>query len=684
MKKNIWILSFLLILLTFVFVYPSFNQLSIYRITEYSRYYDVENCNKIGLQIENNQFLSDLDAREYFENIDRIANENNVVVSLTDIVRDESGSELINFYLTSNDKYISKALVLEKGYADELSSGVTYSSLSDDPRHKIALIFSDTVLKVTSILNCNVKASFFNLVSIDGDSETNFTNFISDLTQIYPELITVRQINPLINDQLSDLHYIDNQFDDLEIKFAIVLILTLVLGAKIFSVQKKISLYKIEGYSNIQIYWMIFLNYFLKGISAVFLLTLIVHFIKYGSNSETFTSLILLYSIQFIQLCVMCLVVSLIFFLIIKAIPITSSNKGKNELNEVQWVAYVVKVAVVFFMIPIMISSISYVHDFVMMNYRHDKTAKSLVNYYVFNTQGSSNYALDIGSKNYVSLHDDFVWNNGLFDQAKALYIEDYASFDPNHKDEYYAVDKSYLKQIGLLDDSANFDDIYIFIKEGIKVDVEEFKEKMLNTVRDPLPIHVITHNLNLQSYVTTDLLLSDEIQDLPLVYLPEEKIFEGQLNYKILYYDGTLSEVQEYVDNMFRSHGYSPFFNMLPLKSAYEQTFQAYNSRNINYMVQFIILLVAYILSNQFLLEVDIDNNNKRYFLSMTEGINPYTTSTYFLKFASASMIALLLCVISRRIPIDSSLVVISGFLILAELILYLIYLVACNRIRI
>ena len=99
--------------------------------------------------------------------------------------------------------------------------------------------------------------------------------------------------------------------------------------------------------------------------------------------------------------------------------------------------------------------------------------------------------------------------------------------------------------------------------------------------------------------------------------------------------------------------------------------------------MVQFIILLVAYILSNQFLLEVDIDNNNKRYFLSMTEGINPYTTSTYFLKFASASMIALLLCVISRRIPIDSSLVVISGFLILAELILYLIYLVACNRIR-
>ena len=125
------------------------------------------------------------------------------------------------------------------------------------------------------------------------------------------------------------------------------------------------------------------------------------------------------------------------------------------------------------------------------------------------------------------------------------------------------------------------------------------------------------------------------------------------------------------------------PFFNMLPLKSAYEQTFQAYNSRNINYMVQFIILLVAYILSNQFLLEVDIDNNNKRYFLSMTEGINPYTTSTYFLKFASASMIALLLCVISRRIPIDSSLAIISGFLILAELILYLIYLAACNRIR-
>ncbi|MCH1939360.1 hypothetical protein [Holdemania massiliensis] len=684
MKKNIGILSFLMIIIAFWFTYPLFNQLSEFRFLEYERYYDSENCEKAGLTIENNQYLIELDSREYFQTINELAVSNHLVVSLRNAEVDEGGIHIESFYLSSNAKDTQKAFLLEKGQVDVTSADHEYSSFAQQKDRRVAFIFSDAGYRVTSILNSINKAGFYSLYNLEGDGETHFNNFINQLTDKYPGMNIIRQPNPIFAEKLSDFAYIDNPFEDLQIKFFVIFIITLILGSKIFSLQKKISLYKMEGYSSFRIYCMMVLKDFFISIIIFFLLFSLMLFGYYGGSINTYTAFMMLYGIELFQLVIIECFVSLIFYGIIAGVPITSSSKGKNKLKEVQFAAYIIKAVTVTIMLPIMISTYGYVKDFVIMNVRHDHAAKSLNNYYIFaNSLNSIAYNLDMASANYISLRDDFIWNNGLFDMGKGILIDDYASFDPNQLDEIIVVDESYLRQTGLWDETMNPQEIYIFLKEGIEIDREKLQGQILSGLLSPLPVHWIDLKVKLQSYIPSGLLFSDEIEDLPVVYMPEEPGYEGQLNYRIIYYDGSVSEAQEYVDSLFWQHGYTPAYKMEPLREAFERTFRNYNANNVDHLVQFTVLLLAYILANQFLLEVDIDNNRKRYFLAATEGMRPYSAQKYILKFASASMLAVVVCLVLKQITIGKTLFYAIVSLGSAEVGMYLIYLIQCNRIR-
>ena len=85
--------------------------------------------------------------------------------------------------------------------------------------------------------------------------------------------------------------------------------------------------------------------------------------------------------------------------------------------------------------------------------------------------------------------------------------------------------------------------------------------------------------------------------------------------------------------------------------------------------------MVIAYILANRLLIEVDIDNNRKLYELSAYEGVSPYRFTIYFLKIVSPSLLALLGCILARRLVLNESLFLVIIFIVIIELALYLLY---------
>ncbi|MEG0393258.1 hypothetical protein [Anaerorhabdus sp.] len=319
---------------------------------------------------------------------------------------------------------------------------------------------------------------------------------------------------------------------------------------------------------------------------------------------------------------------------------------------------------------------------FVMWN-RYDKVLASLEGYYTFGVQGaSSKYSSDIGNDNYIALRDFLANDGNLFESFKAFFIDDIAQFDPRIKDEYYAVDKFYLQKNDLIS-QCDLEEICVFIYDKSTYDLTNIDKKIRNMLREEVPINIISYSNKLRTFETKDLFYSDYMSDLPLIYLPEEKNLEGQLNNSILYFDGNLEDVQEYVDSKFIEFGYSPMFNMSPMKIMFERQFKLYENLNIKGFYDFLILLVAYILTNRLLIDMDIDNNRKRYIIARCEGLNPYSFVTYFIKIVSPTCIAFTLNVIMRRLPLNSNIVLVLIMLTLIEIALYGMFKYKLNNVR-
>ena len=139
--------------------------------------------------------------------------------------------------------------------------------------------------------------------------------------------------------------------------------------------------------------------------------------------------------------------------------------------------------------------------------------------------------------------------------------------------------------------------------------------------------------------------------------------------------FDGNLDEAQAYVDEVFINHGYLPFYKLESLQAAYQSYYQLYSNLYFENILQFCIIVVAYVLANRLLIEVDIDNHRKLYELSGYEGVSPYRFAIYFTKIVSPSLLALLGCICFKRVVLDESLILVIVFIAVIELALYLNY---------
>lgn len=683
MKKNIILLSFLTVMFAFFFAIPTIDNFSGSRVYSHLSVYDDMGLDRVGVIIENTNNISDINNKDFYKFLNKTAINNNIVIYIisTDCTTDNSSEVCI--FVSTNETLFKNNVLLEKDYLKQVEEGITYSTYSSDSNYKILGFMTKTPISIRSILDYSEKGKYINIVNLDGDIVANIKSFMKELSDEYGQLTLT---SPYTSSKSSQ-HSIDNEiingaFSKQYIKFAISLVLIVLLCSKIFSYSRKISIMKIEGETSINIFLRMFLLNYIKYIIISFIVFIFFIFILYGSNSISFFTIIKITFLELLQLVLFSLVVSSLIFLIIFYTPIISSLKGSNYLDEVQYISYFIKFFVVFLIIPIISSTINNVASLIKMNIRHDSVYESLENQYSFGVQGSSGkYMSDLGKENFITLRDELAENGKLFEFSNAFFPPDnFMDFNPYNKDEYYSVDYFFLRKNNL-DSYCNIDEVCIFVnKSNSDLDL---KGKVNKLLRNPSEIKLIQNNHLLKTYVINDLLYQDYQKDLPLIYIPKEKEYDGQLNDSILIYNGTLEEVQKYTDTTFKKYGYIPLFNMSSRQAEYQRLYMAYNSLYLNEAIQFTTMILAYIFANRLLIEVDIDNNRKRYIISLFEGIKPYSINIYILKVVSPSILAVILNLLINRISFSSSILSIISVITIVELSLFFMFLYKHSNVR-
>lgn len=685
MKKNIFLLSILTLMFSFFFSMPIIDNLSGSRVYSHLSAYDDKGFERVGIIIENSENLIEINNKEFYSKMNQIALSNNLVIYVLSTECSTDGSSEVCIFTSTNEFLFKDTVLLEKGYINEIREGVSYSTYSETKTNRILGFMPKTPLSIRSIYDYNEKGKYINVVSIKGDIVENVKNFMGDLANEYGDLI-VR--SPYTSSKLGssavDKEAVKGIYGQFNIKFAICLVLIVLLCAKIFSYTRKISIMKIEGSSAFNIYCKEFLFNYLKYTSFLYLVFTIFMFFNFGTNIMSLIIISTITLLELIQFLFISLFISMLLYLVIHYTPIMASVKGYNNLDEVQYLSYFIKFLVVFLIIPILPATIQSVAKLAKITIRHESVYSSLQNQYTFGIQGSSSkYMNDLGTENYISLRNDLAENGRLFEQGKAFFMPDNLSdFDPNNRDQYYSVDYFYLKKMGL-DYSCKINEVCIFINEELDVGIEELKTKIDKLQRNPIKSKVIIMNETLNSYDINDLLYQDYLGILPLIYIPKEEGYDGQLNSTILLYEGSLEDVQTYVDSLFRKYNYVPLFNMSPRQIEYQRLYQAYQSLYINRLIQFIIMMAAYLFANRLLIEVDLDNNRKRYKISSFEGVNPYSVNIYLLKIVSPSIVAILCSIVTNRISMSQSLLYVSLIIILVELLLFISFIYKYSNVR-
>ena len=677
MKKNIIILTLLMSIISFIFAIPTIDNISGKLIYDPIAFYDFNNHERIGLNIESSQEAQKIDNKIYFSDMNELANKHNLVIYVISQITNSANQPEVVIYTSSNEIMLSKWMMLDKGYADGIKDKEVYSTYANDKDHRIVNYMMNAGSSVRPLEELERKGIYMNFINLEGDFKENLQNFLNDFSEAYGR---INVVSPYTSSKHNIYDYINEtiafSFNDLGIKFSVSLVLIVLLCLKIFSYTRKISIMKIEGLTTGKIYRTLFLNDYIKYSFYFLLLIIILIGINYHSNIVSMGVTILSFVIQLAQIIFFMLIISLLMYFLIFYTPIMSSFKGRNNLSQVQNFAYFIKFVIVLLILPLVVTTFDSVQNLIIIRYRHDKVYDVLKGRYTFGVQdSSSNYYADMGTDNFIAVSEELAHNGKLFEQSRAILMDWNAeNFNPENGEHYYAVDKYYLLNNGLTDE-CDLNEICIFFPKDKEYEIEKWKQAANAMLRETYNINILEYNQKLEAYAINDLLYRDLIQDLPILYLPEEKGYEGQLNSSILLYDGNLDEAQAYVDDVFINHGYLPFFKLESLQAAYQSHYQLYNNLYLKNSLQFIIMVIAYILANRLLIEVDIDNNRKLYELSAYEGVSPYRFTIYFLKIVSPSLLALLGCILARRLLINESLVLVIIFIVIIELALYLLY---------
>ncbi|MEG0240707.1 hypothetical protein [Anaerorhabdus sp.] len=166
MKKNIFYLSILIILISFLFAIPVIDKISVSRTYSYISSYDEAGFERVGVIIENNNSLQSVDNYTYYSFLDDCAIKNNLVIYiLTSGFSKETNDMQNNIYLSTNDLFLKDRLLLYSGYADNLNENNSYTTYNNGNSRLLSFNYPYQT-SVSTIHHYNEKGKYINLISV--------------------------------------------------------------------------------------------------------------------------------------------------------------------------------------------------------------------------------------------------------------------------------------------------------------------------------------------------------------------------------------------------------------------------------------------------------------------------------------------------------------------------------------
>ena len=633
----------------------------------YYRAYDRTGHERTAFSIPVTDSLADVDIADFLESVDKISTENNLFIFKAN--QENSDVDSVSIYLTNNDLYIKDWLMVDGASDYDLKR--TYATVSQDRSTRISTFFYPVHVTVSSIQNSPTVDGFYSVMNLSGDMKTNLDSFLSQMHALYPDVQFTNESTSVFYEYQSDLECAEGLWNHMALKIALIFGLTLMLGAKIFKYHRQISIYKMEGYTSFQIYRILFLkpfilDFFIGGCISCGIIAL--YFFGGWESCSVFVELFIL---LFLQLIFLEIVASGLILAIIAYTPVVNGMKGKNKLVYVESLSFAAKMACVFLIIPYILPGLQGMTDFLFLQIRKEKVEAELENYYVVDSDLPSRYHGYVGQENYVALYDDLLQNHGLF----SFGVSQFGSFEDimaGNGLEFYEVGYEYLIRQNLIDEGYPRDQIIIALPKGESFDEILYINQAKTSLRTPREAKVIYYDTALPTFSIRDLYRRDVVRKIPVIYLPVDPEYAGQLNYHIFVSDRGYEETREMFNNIFYEHGFQPGFTIVSMKNQFARSASSQSLYLMHKIITFTAAAVALWMASRFMIQADIDNHSERYRAAYCEGVQPYSFSQYLRKIVLPTFFGIILFLFARRSFKSTDLLGSVLFLVVFEIVLY------------
>lgn len=662
MKKNIGILCFLLLLCSTYFGIQLFNLDSSNRAS-YFEYNDTELLYQ-EIEASNTDFGND--RNEFFEKFNQLATDEEVSVYVCMLVPSSiTGKTITTLYVSSNDIFLKDNVLVDLGYYMPTKND-SYNTLSKNLDTKLSSILAPSEFEINNLMNKQEIGGTYSLKPHNQGDYASIDRLLNRLETIYPQFNYIR-----IVDVFSTPSYFNSNVYILNM-FMICCLLTLVLCSTIFGKLRKIGIEKMEGHSNLSIYMEYFLKPFLIFSTIGGILVFVISMTFYPVSKLSFEVLSKCILDQYCKIILIQLCTSLSLYIMICFIPITVSIKGKNNLLEIEVIAYILKLGVSFMILPIFLSGYDAIADTIQIVKNHSLLGDKLDNMYTFNSEFYSEY-FNFNDKSIndrvLQVQNEFEENNELFSFLGG-FISD--AKDSRKLLPILTADKNYLIQNELIEENnLLLQDNLIFIRNDTKFTHEE-----INTYKNALesgngdnPVHVLKYDKKLLTYRPLDMLYSPFVEDQVIIYnAPTEDI--PRLNGSIFIYKD--DNPQGYVDSVFTKFGFDPAYSVVNPTSNYEGLYQYRLSWNAKIIIPIVAIFISYILITRLLVEVNFSINLKKLQIRKTEGYFNFPLSNYLLVICSPILIATIVLKLFNKIYLTQRVYFILLILLLIEFVIY------------
>ena len=676
MKKQSLVVSIIIIFFAFVLAIPIFNQYSVSQI-DYYTYLFGKDVDWGVVTVEQSKTL--MDPYEIRSIMDEKAVANNIVIFQLKFEPDESGNYITTLNVTSNETQLADRIFLGKGKLAKVDK--VYSTNSKDKTTRIAIIMFDGLYEIKPFTDQIDTGGWFYCRSLAGDVNENLDNWVKDVSDEIPGFTYHLQPNEAASIKFNEIPF--NLFGNKLVKVAVSIILVLYLCLYTFQLYKQISIYKLEGHSNFHIYWLIFQRYFILLTMCSIALIVMGSLILYGGALNTLKLFLISVFSQWAQLLLMVEVLSLSVVIIIASIPTFSGSKGKNYLQEIQFIGYAAKYVVTLLLLPMVLPHLDTVENLIIMMTHHDRAFEMYENKFRFGSQVASNWVTDIGSDNIVNLYNDIANETEMF-QFGTGYIG--FSLETNRNpEEVYVANWEYLVNNQLIDASDDPKVYRIFMTENIRSEQQRYLDYYISKygqyggTYDNFEIIYIEPNFPIYDYYR--LLFAEDFYTLPIIYIPVEDQFLGQVNGHTFTFDGDVAQAQQYINHKFIEYGYSPMFQIVSEQANLQMFYNKFFSKYIKGLMRFALVVLCYIFTTVFMFDCDRELNHKKYRIAFYEGQSAYRLPAYLLRFISPLLLGMISLIVLKKLSLDLSSIRVIFCMVIIELISFMFYLKKCYR---